>query len=182
MNDSVRKQIAEAAVAAERSTGCPAELLYAQCALESGWLNKAPGNNCFGIKAEPDKPRQLLATREWFTPAECDRFLKGDPARDAFSIPEVAQSPNGRSCYHVLDWFAAFPSLAACFAERARLFFGGPYRAATLQWQRDKDIARLVRTIGPIYATDPGYAKQVLEIIGFPPNAAAIAAARAEGV
>ena len=45
------RRIAEAAVAAERETGCPAEISAAQCIVESAWLQVAPGNNCFGVKA-----------------------------------------------------------------------------------------------------------------------------------
>ena len=43
------RKIAEAAVAAERETGCPAEISTAQCIVESAWLQVAPGNNAFGL-------------------------------------------------------------------------------------------------------------------------------------
>ena len=48
---SALQQIAAASVVAEKKTGCPAELSAAQAILESGLLQRAPGNNCFGIKA-----------------------------------------------------------------------------------------------------------------------------------
>src|SRR5437660_12429141 len=77
-------RIAEAAVASERSTGCPAELQAAQCILETGWLNHAPGNNCFGIKFYAGAfGRQLLHTREWFTNTEAARFLALGDGRTA---------------------------------------------------------------------------------------------------
>jgi hypothetical protein len=38
--------IAEAAVAAERGTGCPAEISAAQCIVESAWLIIAPEDDC----------------------------------------------------------------------------------------------------------------------------------------
>src|SRR6202043_2141377 len=73
-------QIAQSAVACEKATGCPASLSTAQAGLESGWLSKMSGaNNCFGIKSTAAIPgRELVATREWFTPAELDRFLCGN--------------------------------------------------------------------------------------------------------
>ena len=76
--------IAQAAVAAEKATHCPAELQAAQCILETGWLAHAPGNNCFGIKSyEGAAGRQLLASREWFNDAELDCFLSRGDGRSA---------------------------------------------------------------------------------------------------
>ena len=45
------KEVARIAVALEAQTGCPAQLLIAQWALESEWGAKPAGNNnFFGIK------------------------------------------------------------------------------------------------------------------------------------
>src|SRR5579872_7370119 len=78
------RQIAQAAVASERATGCPAELQAAQCILETGWLSHAPGNNCFGIKSYPgESGRQLLHTREWFTDTGVRQFLASGDGRTA---------------------------------------------------------------------------------------------------
>jgi flagellum-specific peptidoglycan hydrolase FlgJ len=54
-------RIAEAAVAAERETGCPAEISAARGVVESDWLRAAPGNNCFGIIAS--QSLRLLSIR-----------------------------------------------------------------------------------------------------------------------
>src|SRR5438477_8715451 len=88
--------IAEAAVASERSTGCPAELQAAQCILETGWLKHAPGNNCFGIKSYGGASgRQLLNTREWFSDADAARFLALGDGRTASLATPVEQDARG---------------------------------------------------------------------------------------
>lgn len=45
---------------ASRQTGIPAEVIFAQSALETGWGRSAPNNNYFGIKG----PGALQTTRE----------------------------------------------------------------------------------------------------------------------
>ncbi len=89
-------RIAEAAVAAERETGCPAEISAAQCIVESAWLQVAPGNNCFGVKATDDHCQYCL-TKE---------YLNGE-----WTSQKLA--------------FATYPTLAACFAAHARLLQSG---------------------------------------------------------
>ena len=65
-NRQTLEQIAAAAVASERTTGCPAELTAAQAILESGWLAHAPRFNCFGIKWRPrHTTSQVLMTTEY---------------------------------------------------------------------------------------------------------------------
>jgi flagellar protein FlgJ len=171
--------IAEAAVASERSTGCPAELQAAQCILETGWLKHAPGDNCFGIKYyDGASGRQLLTTREWFTDAEAARFLASADGRTAEVAQPVQQDAHGRKLYHVQDWFATFPSLGDCFAHRAALFSAGRYAPLAAAYKAGGSLEDLVRGIAPLYATDPAYADRLLALIGNAEVAAAIAAAR----
>ncbi len=59
------RRIAQAAVAAERETACPAEISAAQCIVESAWLQVAPGNNCFGIKSRTNAACQYCLTKEY---------------------------------------------------------------------------------------------------------------------
>ena len=160
------RQIAQAAVASERATGCPAELQAAQCILETGWLAHAPGNNCFGIKSSPsDSGRQVLHTHEWLTPAELDQFLAASSGRTAELVQPAQHDARGRSLYSVQDWFATFPTLADCFARRAAFFDTGRFAPFADAWRRDRDLEALVRGIAPIYATDPAYAQKVLGFI-----------------
>jgi flagellum-specific peptidoglycan hydrolase FlgJ len=174
-------RIAEAAVASERSTGCPAELQAAQCILETGWLNHAPGNNCFGIKSyEGVFGRQLLRTREWFTGSEAARFLAAGDGRTAVPAEPAQQDAHGRKLYSVQDWFATFATLGDCFARRAAMFTVGRYAPFAAAYQAGGSLEALIRGIAPIYATQPGYADAVLALIGNPAVQSALAAARAQ--
>ncbi len=84
--------MAAAAVASEIATrdngnpGLPAIVTYAQCEIECGWLQHAPGNNAFGIKLYSGAyGKQLLGSTEWFTPDEANRWIAGLDGRTAFS-------------------------------------------------------------------------------------------------
>ena len=162
MNDELRQAVSSA-IACEANTGVPAELLVAQFGLESGWGKHMPGNNCFGIKEYAGAfGRQLLQTHEWFTEAELARFLAGDAARTA---EPTGQSNVLRKEYAVRDWFATFRSLAACFDRRAQLFLAGRYKPFADQYLKDGDAETLIRGIAPIYATAPGYADTLLQLV-----------------
>ena len=174
------RRIAQAA-ASEQSTGCPAELITAQCILESGWLTHAPGNNCFGIKSYAGEfGRQLLRTREWFTDAERARFLALAPGRTADFVQPLRQDLHGRKLFSVQDWFATFATLADCFARRAAMFNTGRYAPFAETYKANLDLEALVRGISPIYATDPTYADTVWSLIRSPEVQAATDQAQAE--
>lgn len=172
-------RIAAAAVGSERTSGVPAELTAAQAILESGWLQHAPGNNAFGIKAHDESGRQRLATKEWFTDTERSRFLSGESGRTAvLALPE--QRSGSRRLFSVQDWFAAYESLELGFADHARVLKTVKvYAPAWLQYAIDNNFAGLVRGIGKHYATDPQYAETVLIIARGGALVAAINAARA---
>lgn len=144
--------IAPAAVRSERATGFPAIVTTAQCGLETGWLKRAPKNNCFGIKAAArHTATQTLLTTE---------FDGGKPIK----IPQE---------------FAAYDSLEDCFRDHGKLLTTRPiYAIAWEQYKKDGDIERLVYGIASRYATDPAYASKVLRIMRDPDVSAAIQAAR----
>ena len=142
--------IAEAAVAAERETGVPAEISAAQCVLESAWLQVAPGNNCFGIKARADDHCQYCLTKE---------YLNGEWTNQALA-------------------FAIYPTLAACFAAHGRLLQCGPYAPAWQRYQADHDLDGYIRGLAEHYATDPGYAGKIAQLAHGPHVAATILEAR----
>jgi flagellum-specific peptidoglycan hydrolase FlgJ len=165
VDQNILDLIADASVAAEKATGIPAELPFAQCALESGWLAHAPGNNCFGIKCYQGQfGRQLLNTKEWFNDAELQHFLSQGDSRTATLDPGIAPMRDGRRRYTVQDWFASFHSLSECFSRRAALFQSGRYASFAQAYAANKSFEALVRGIAPIYATDPNYANQILQI------------------
>lgn len=159
--------IAPAAVESEKRTGLPAEITAAQCALESGWLKSAPGNNCFGIKFSPAKHngKQLLKTREYFGSIDAAMSWVAALAGREF-IKGTGSIINGRAEYIVRDWFAAYASLADCFADHARLItMGRPYRKGWEAYLIHRDWRRLLADIGPVYATAPDYAQRVLVVL-----------------
>lgn len=147
------RRIAEAAVASERATGLPAELTAAQCILESGWLKKAPGNNCFGIK---------LARRH----SMCQTFMTWE-VENGQHVEKTAA-------------FAAYPSLDDCFIDHALLITSGkPYAAAWAAYRADHDLDDLMQGVARKYATDPAYYRKIAKLAGRADVRDAIAKARA---
>ena len=182
MNDEQRNvlenQIGPAAVACERAASCPAELTAAQAILESGWLHKAPENNCFGIKAHANVAgRQLLTTTEWFTDQEAAAFVARGDEREAEPV-DPAEVRGTRKKYKVKDWFAAYPDLAACFADHARVLQAPVYAPTWTRYRADGDLEAFIRGIAAHYATDPGYADSILQLARNAALAATLAASR----
>jgi flagellum-specific peptidoglycan hydrolase FlgJ len=140
------------AVACERSTEVPAELAVAQWALESNWGSRAPGNNCFGIKAYAGcYGVQLLQTYE---------VVNGVRVQ-------------------VLEKFATFPTLAACFTKHSSLFkTAKPYAKAWAAYRLTHDLQTFVRQIAVVYASDPNYANLLLRIMAMPDVKSAVVQAR----
>ena len=150
------QQVAHIAVALEAQTGCPAQLLIAQWALESKWGERPVGRfNCFGIKRAA---RHSL----WCTVA----------------THEVV---SGKSVVQDLE-FADYDSLDDSCKDYAWLITqGAPYRQAWEQYQKDRDLHALIAAVAGKYATDPQYAFLVATIAGQSNVAQAIALARQEG-
>jgi flagellum-specific peptidoglycan hydrolase FlgJ len=125
-------RIANASVAAELATGCPAEISAAQCVWESGWLQHMPPNscNCFGIKDTDRFPGAVYVyTTEWMAG-------KLTPARAAFEV---------------------YPTLDACFVDHALLITGGSemnnlYAPAWGLYCQDHNRDSWFRSISTIYA------------------------------
>jgi flagellum-specific peptidoglycan hydrolase FlgJ len=182
MNDEqqnvLEDEIAPAAVACERAAGCPAELTAAQAILESGWLDKAPQNNCFGIKAHAlVEGRQLLTTTEWFTEQEAAAFVALGDQREA-ELVDPPQVSGTRKKYRVKDWFAAYPDLTACFTDHARVLQSPVYAPAWTRYRADGDLEAFIRGVAAHYATAPTYADSILQFVQNSHVAAAIAASR----
>lgn len=145
-------RIARAAVASERATGVPAELTASQCIFESAWLNRAPGNNCFGIKDTDRLPGvQYKLTQE---------FING-----TWHTQRLA--------------FEVYPSLQACFEDHGRLISTGrPYRAFFEAYRQDRNLDALITSVASKYATSPIYAKQITAMARSPKLQAALAKER----
>jgi flagellum-specific peptidoglycan hydrolase FlgJ len=154
------KKIVYAAIMSEVETGCPAELTTAQCILESGWLEHAPGNNPFGIKFNPSRHKR-------FTSQSTKEYL----------------ADKGK--VHMKDRFAAYECLEEAFVDHALLLTSAPrYKKHFISWRATKDFKALVSGIagrlveekdasGKIirrrreggYATDPDYPRKVLSVL-----------------
>jgi peptidoglycan hydrolase FlgJ len=145
--------IAAAAAESEAATGVPAELVAAQCAIESGWLKYfAAPNNALGIK-------------------KAARHADGVFAATTEHVQGVAERTMAK--------FASFATLTECFEDHAHIITSVPmYRRAWEGYMRDKSLEALVRNIAPVYATDPGYAAKVLAVMAGPDFCAAIETAR----
>lgn len=149
------KEVAAIAVALEAQTGCPAQLLIAQWALESEWGAKPAGNNnFFGIKkSDRHKLCCTVATRE---------------VVDGKSIVQNLQ-------------FADYDSLEDSCRDYAWLITcGAPYHAAWQQYLNDRDLHTLIAAVARVYATDPNYARVAAVIASQGDVAQSIADARQE--
>ncbi|WP_315012098.1 glucosaminidase domain-containing protein [Capnocytophaga leadbetteri] len=149
----------DAALAVEEATGISHLFILAQAALESGWGQHAPRNMFFGVKASrnsSEADRQLLLTTE---------ILSAPPAVGQFpAIISVRLRPDGRYECIVKDWFRAYPSPEACFADHAQFFFKHKRYAKALAVRADPyKFAIAVAQAG--YATDPAYAQKLCRLI-----------------
>lgn len=181
MDAGILRVAAEAAVKTEKLTGCPAELLLAQWALESNFGINAPGYNSFGFKSYPGGfGRQLLKSFEYFTIAERDTFLALGDNRTA-EVQVITPDANGRLKYQVRDWFAVFESTLTCFLHRAARFEAGrhlPFVEAYFQTKSLPDLFLGVARSGYDTAIPEQYAAALLDRSRRPEIIAALAAAR----
>lgn len=131
------KKILPAAQACQRATGVPASVTIAQAALESGWGERAPGNNLFGIKAD-------AAWKGATTSFPTTEYIAGE---------KVALTLNFRS---YPDWSGSVVDHAAFFHANPR--YHGCFSEAT-----GEGWARALAKAG--YATDPNYAAALIAVM-----------------
>lgn len=137
--DKFPKPVVLAAQHSERKTGCLACVTLAQWAQESGFGKFISGNhNYFGIK-----------------------WTKG--SRFPYRVCYTKEYVNGK--YVTVEAkFVSYPDAEAAFDSHGKLLMNpkGPYRKAI---PFAKDWRKFVELIGPTYATDPNYAKRLIELI-----------------
>jgi flagellar protein FlgJ len=131
--------VARIAVRLEQETGCPAQLMIAQWAIESAWGAKPVGHaNYFGIK-------------------KADRHTK------CCTVP-TREVMHGRSVIENLE-FADYDSLEDSCGDYAWLItHGAPYRSAWEQYQKGHDLHALIADVAHVYATDPAYNRLVIAV------------------
>ncbi|PTQ64502.1 mannosyl-glycoprotein endo-beta-N-acetylglucosaminidase [Sphingomonas sp. PP-CE-3G-477] len=132
------------AIEAQRMYGVPASVSLAQWALESGWGKSMPAgsNNPFGMKARANETGPIVTarTREVYTAG-----------------PKKGQE------YYITTAFRKFADMAEAFGEHAKLVGTAPVYAKARA--KLPDVDAYVDALGPIYATDPNYAKLIKSIM-----------------
>ena len=159
-------EVAGIAARLETETGCPAQLLIAQWALESHWGATPAGHaNYFGIKrAARHTQFCVVTTQEVYNAAQLaswNRNHSDHPARVLETLPD------GRVRVELEDEFADYDSLADSCADYAWLITNGqPYQKAWQRYLSDKDVDALVSSVASVYATAPAYAQLATQIAG----------------
>jgi len=132
-----KEQFIQLASAAAKGSPYPTGITIAQAALESAWGSSQlalKANNYFGIKAHGDAESIAMPTTE---------FVNGKPVK--------AEAR-----------FAAYPDMAACFADRDRIIT----QLACYQDARANvaDPEIFTRCLAHRWASDPKYAEKVMRI------------------
>jgi flagellum-specific peptidoglycan hydrolase FlgJ len=132
-------EVARIAVRLRQETGCPAQLMIAQWAIESAWGAKPVGHaNYFGIK-------------------KADRHTK-------CCWVETREVDGGKSVVENLE-FADYDSLEDSCSDYAWLITrGAPYRSARERFRQDHSLDTLIASVAYIYATDPKYTVLALAV------------------
>jgi flagellar protein FlgJ len=144
------------AFSAQEVDGVSALFTLAQAAYESGWGEKAIGNNFFGIKRGgwPEEKCQLITTTE---------YSKVNTLHFPVMI-SIAPVDGGKFKYKVKDWFRKYDTPVECFADHNRFFVENKRYADARKVKSDPNaFADAVAKAG--YATDPNYAKTLKQII-----------------
>lgn len=138
------ERMREAAVKAADATGIHPELILSQAALETGWgqreittTNGKSSYNLFGIKATSDWKGKIanVVTTE---------YIDGEAKK-------------------LVQPFKIYNSYEESFADYAQLLSRNPRYEAVLSAKTPKDAALAVQKAG--YATDPQYAKKLINIM-----------------
>lgn len=144
----------------EHDTGISKWVTLSQGAIESGWGEKSPQNNMFGIKSFGNPKQQLLTTFEYskkntLTPQQIGLV----------SVTSVSPSTTypGFFKYTGQSWFRTFDTPAEAFIEHAQIFFRVPSYAEALKHRDNPEM--FVRLMAPFYAQSPGYADTVISIM-----------------
>jgi flagellum-specific peptidoglycan hydrolase FlgJ len=172
-------RIARAAVSLERTSEVPAELCSAQCILESGWLEKSPGNNPFGIKAKAGEASTPVLTTEFVTPVQLNRLRA-----QGKQIQTVGPLAAGKHRITLIDHFAAYVTLEDAFFAYGRLLTEGRFfKNRFARYRTHRSLPLLLADMkggdgDPPYATDPNYDTKILQLSGQSNVRAALAAAR----
>lgn len=131
--------LAPAAQAQCKCYDLPPSVLIAQGALESGWGKYKIGEfNIFGRKAVPGDKSIDVETQEYY---------------DGEWVTITAAFKDYDNLLQACDDWCILITQEPCYAE------------AWAAWYNTHDIDSFVNKLGPVYATDPDYARKVLQTI-----------------
>jgi flagellum-specific peptidoglycan hydrolase FlgJ len=129
--------LAQSAQDCQRKTGVPASITLAQAALESSWGAHAPGNNLFGIKA--------------------------DPSWTGMTVSFVTHEHLNGKDVQISDKFRAYPSWLDSMVDHAKFLLANKRYASCFKATTGAGWAHAIAAAG--YATDPDYEKKLLDIM-----------------
>lgn len=144
-NKDLMIHLYEAAKKVEAETGIPALFQLAQAILESGWdlqpivVDGVNSYNIFGIK--------------WYEGC-------GYPYVTALT----KEYANGK-WVTIKAKFKKYSSFDECFRDHANLLQKSLYKTALDKFKKDGDLVAYVNSVSKVYATDPNYAKKILNIM-----------------
>lgn len=142
---------------AETNTNVPAIFILAQCALETGWAKRAPGNMMFGIKDTDgiNGNEQLITTTE---------YLKDPKAKFPVIISKVFLPAKRLYKYVVKTWFRKYNSPKESFEDHGKFFiqnkrYHDNFVTCKLDWK-----CWCIEVAADGYATGTDYANLLIEI------------------
>jgi flagellar protein FlgJ len=139
----------------EAKTGFHYLIPLTQGALESGWGQKAVGNNFFGIKDTDgvNGNEQLITTTE---------FLASDKVKFPVVIKIVKVGRKFK--YTVKDWFRKYPSAQLAFEDHVNFYLKNRRYSNALNYKSNPE--RFFEEIAKAgYATAPDYANQLKQVM-----------------
>lgn len=122
----------------QRERGYPAAIILAMACLESNYGKSAPGNNFFGIKADPSWRGRRFEAKTW-------------------------EDLDGKRV-EISAWFRAYDDPTDSFRDLAEFLERNPRYGEALRWKHDPE--RFIGEVWEAgYATDGDYPKKVLGIV-----------------
>jgi flagellar protein FlgJ len=139
----------------EAKTGFHYLIPLTQGALESGWGQKAVGNNFFGIKDTDgvNGNEQLITTTE---------YLSTDKVK--FPVILKIVKAGNKFKYTVKDWFRKYPSAELAFTDHVNFFLKNPRYAKAIK-VKNVPVMFFDEIAKAGYATAPDYAQQLKQVM-----------------
>jgi flagellar protein FlgJ len=144
------------ALEVEKNTSIPAISIMAQAALESGWGEKAIGNNIFGIKFKKgDWSSQTVLTTE---------YSKDSHAFDSKNvISKIFIKEKNVYQFKVWQYFADYETPKEAFMAHTKLLLTDRYKPALRWCNNPKRYLISVWRLG--YATDINYGRKMCQMV-----------------